>query len=163
MRYGVCHCAWGGSRPWAPACGWRGGEASSCGGAHWCVSADRCGSGICDSNADVDGGFGDESGAAYSTRCWRVYAIGGCEWVGERSRYGDACNADYARDDRRDSGSEPHAGHGDDYRLRTRRVYVAQHAAHSRRTRDELADRRRGDSEHQDCVERGAADRSEGY
>src|ERR1019366_3800498 len=114
-------------------------------------------------DSDVVGGFGDESGAAYSTRCWRVYAIGGCERVGERSRYGDACNADYARDDQPDSGREPHAGHGDDYRLRTRRVYVAQHASHSRRKRDELADRWRSDSEYQDCVERGTADRSEGY
>ena len=73
--------------------------------------------GLCVRDADADGGLGHQPGAAYSAGGWRGNAIGGRARDGELGRYGDADDADYAGDDRRDAGREPHAGHGDDYRL----------------------------------------------
>ena len=60
-------------------------------------------------------------------------------------------------------GGGPHHRDGDDYRLRSGRVYDARHAAHARRPPGQLADRRSGDSEHEDRVQRRRADRSQGH
>ncbi len=53
-----------------------------------------------------------------------------------------AHHAHHAPDDRPDPRRHPHHGHGDDHRLRARRLHDPRHAAHARRPPDKLAHRR---------------------
>ena len=110
-------------------------------------------------------GLGYFAGAALRTAAGHGAAdrISASPYVHGERELRNPDNAGRSRGHRRNARRGPHQQHGHDHRLHAGCLHDARHAAHARRPPAQLADRWRGDSQHQHRQQPCSADRSQGH